>query len=461
MKHVFRKLVGSATITAIMGMSAVWMAPPSYADEITECADVTIIGARGTSEGQEQGAIAGFGDSLSVAAKVLHDEIKQQRITTTIKMVAVQYPASGPFESDIPWSSYALSVLNGRGDLQRTSEAIARKCPATTFVMMGYSQGAHVVHKATESFSQSVLDKLAYVWLLSDPSLEHKDIVDPALAFMVDESGVRYNSGILGVMRAVGLYIGNSDMLTPSPYRSELLGRVIEVCHSEDTICNHQDTYQTNFESPETEDEIAMSLAGVYGKHGSAYKDPSIHRLPTQIATPRIVDMAESEYVKVRQTFPIAVSRCQVITNQVQLLQDKSRNYNGDCQQGPAGMVVQGGTGRLVQVANTCLSDTQLSGPVYGNSATSSPPSNCQALLNSWADTISLGGVVSTYLPIYGNVTTSGTTEQYTLVAYREFVVLGWKLDGTSSLPNNFRNTSTSTALSCTGTCRGLIGYFR
>ncbi|MDP9884816.1 Flp pilus assembly protein TadG [Sinomonas atrocyanea] len=163
--------------------------------------------------------------------------------------------------------------------------------------------------------------------------------------------------------------------------------------------------------------------------------------------------------------FPLAFSVCQVqgmVGGAYQLLQDHGSGANPSCGYGPSGAVVPGGFGWLVQDPNQCGAtiDIALSegGSVPGNSG----PSNCDTILNQWATAIQAGQTAVVLLPVFTAVSGTGSSAIYTLAGFAAFKVLGWKFSGGTSLPSvyNNQNPNGSSALACTGNCRGIIGQF-
>ena len=160
--------------------------------------------------------------------------------------------------------------------------------------------------------------------------------------------------------------------------------------------------------------------------------------------------------------FPIAVSICQVRDQSgvMQLLQLHGNNANPDCNYGPSGQAVEGGFGGLAEDSPcSALIDTTTleSGSDVGNN----PPSNCQDLLNSWALDLSAGRKVTVLLPVFNQVTGTGSGAIYGIKTFAAFEVAGWKL-GTPGLPYTFRNRAPDVpvALECREPCRGIIGTF-
>lgn len=164
--------------------------------------------------------------------------------------------------------------------------------------------------------------------------------------------------------------------------------------------------------------------------------------------------------------FPLVYSICQVqgyIGGALQLLQDHGSGANPSCNYGPSGATVAGGFGWIVQDPGVCGGTINLAVSEAGSKSGNSAPGNCSATLQKWADTITAGRDVIVLLPVFDSVTGTGAGAVYHLLSFAAFKVAGWKFSGPdNTLTDSFRNTTpyVSSALSCTGNCRGIIGSF-
>lgn len=161
--------------------------------------------------------------------------------------------------------------------------------------------------------------------------------------------------------------------------------------------------------------------------------------------------------------FPLAFSICQVsgmVGGAPQLLQNHSANANADCPLGPAGKVVPGGYGWIVQSTGQCGGFVNLAINQSGSDTGNDGPSNCDAILTKWAAELAAGRPVTVLLPVYEDVSGTGSGASYDLVAFASFSVQGWAFSGADKLPMVYGNTSTDKSLECKGSCRGIIGKF-
>lgn len=161
--------------------------------------------------------------------------------------------------------------------------------------------------------------------------------------------------------------------------------------------------------------------------------------------------------------FPLAFSVCQVsgmVGGATQLLQNHSANANADCPLGPAGKTVQGGFGWIVQSTGQCGGLVNLAINQSGSDTGNDGPSNCDTILTKWAVELAAGRAITVLLPVYEDVSGTGSGASYDLLAFASFSVQGWSFSGADKLPLVYNNKSSDKALDCTGSCRGIIGKF-
>ncbi|MGV0111088.1 pilus assembly protein TadG-related protein [Arthrobacter sp. CP30] len=163
--------------------------------------------------------------------------------------------------------------------------------------------------------------------------------------------------------------------------------------------------------------------------------------------------------------FPLAFSICQVqgqVNGSLQLLQAHGDNANPDCNYGPSGAAVPGGFGWLTQSSGQCGAFVDIAVQLGGSDTGNDGPSNCNSVMNGWAADISAGRPVTLLLPVFDQVTGTGSGAQYHLVYFAAYEVKGWAFSGNNSLPKTFNTSVTngSVTKSCNGNCRGIIGSF-
>lgn len=160
--------------------------------------------------------------------------------------------------------------------------------------------------------------------------------------------------------------------------------------------------------------------------------------------------------------FPLAFSICQVsgmVGGAVQLVQNHTANANTDCALGPAGKTVPGGFAWVVQSSGQCGALVDLVVNQSGSDTGNNGPSNCNAVLAGWAAKLATSREVVVLLPVYEDVSGTGSGASYDLLAFAAFSVTGWKFTGVDQLPLVYNNTP-ATGPQCKGDCRGIIGKF-
>lgn len=136
------------------------------------CSDVAVIGSRGSGESWNSGAVPGFGRTLSAQYARVRAEVPRATFTAH----ANPYPAvaidtvKGIRSLLLSRAGYYYdSVRQGAAAATGLVEHIARECPRTRIVLMGYSQGAHVSGLALQRLSTSTSSHVAAVINFGDP----------------------------------------------------------------------------------------------------------------------------------------------------------------------------------------------------------------------------------------------------------------------------------------------------
>lgn len=102
----------------------------------TRCAGATIVAIPGSNE---TNAAAGMGTAVkSVLVNVTNYILENS--DRSIRVHYIGYPAKLP---GLNWR-YAKSKNDGYGAIFKTMQYYERQCPGTQFILIGYSQGAHI-----------------------------------------------------------------------------------------------------------------------------------------------------------------------------------------------------------------------------------------------------------------------------------------------------------------------------
>lgn len=210
------------------------------------CADVSVIGARGSGQ-------VGYGSQVGdVVAGIVSDA---ERIGLSVDDTPLDYPAislADSFGLALFTGEYDRSVETGVTALTGELDRIRADCPSSRIVLIGYSQGAQVIKQTMAS--RPPIDRIESVVLLGDPT---RDIVQSGLTRLGDLAIV--NPGSLGALTI-------ADHIRPVS---------IDVCAVADSICSgaginfqgHIDGYTETYESvapllaPRL-DELALRFQG-------------------------------------------------------------------------------------------------------------------------------------------------------------------------------------------------------
>lgn len=146
----------------------------------SRCAFSTLIGVRGTDEPAGSGsanggrtyASGGLGDAVDSIANYARSDKN-----LPIYVEALNYPATA---YQAPFTTYINSVNVGVARLAAEVENLASSCPSTNILLVGYSQGAHVISNmlsgsnppafTTVSLSPGARAHIKAVVLLASPS---------------------------------------------------------------------------------------------------------------------------------------------------------------------------------------------------------------------------------------------------------------------------------------------------
>ena len=118
-------ILATGTVVSSLVLSAVVASPAHAVPSSGGCAQVSIITARASTEN------AGEGITGALVTQVVNAS------TQTVSRAAVSYPAT--------LNNYNNSSLQGINALKTQLTNLVNSCPNTKVVLMGYSQGAHVV----------------------------------------------------------------------------------------------------------------------------------------------------------------------------------------------------------------------------------------------------------------------------------------------------------------------------
>ena len=237
-----------AMLAALSACSSASTAPPpAQARLVTDrCADLIVLGLRG--QGQSARAADGVGAEVQASTRALVEHLDGGE---RVRLEAIRYPA----DAAPSMAAFDRDVEAGRVELLARHAELGSSCPRSKFVLIGYSEGADVVHRAVASMSAKQASNLAVVAVLGDPLRIQTDRV----------STETYGSGHLD---------GRGSLNGGPRWGSDVRDRVITFCHADDNVCNApvsgrrggiSPVHRTFYENPASARMTAERMARVIG----------------------------------------------------------------------------------------------------------------------------------------------------------------------------------------------------
>jgi hypothetical protein len=191
-------VLAGAAVALGGGTAVVLGAPAAPAAELPAgCAEIEAIAVRATTEPQGGGIVAG------PLAEALQDEPGR-----TVRTHDLVYPAT---------FAYLRSKREGVDALRARLAQTAAACPATRFVLIGYSQGADVIGDTLASGDVPAADRVGAVVLFGDPAFNSREPFATG-SFRVGTDGI--------LARPSGALDGFAD-------------RIVSFCNRDDERCQH------------------------------------------------------------------------------------------------------------------------------------------------------------------------------------------------------------------------------
>jgi len=197
-----------------------------------------------------------------------------QRDGRTITAEAVEYPAVAvPADGDLlGWGGFMNSVDAGAAALGAQYASFAQRCPATTVVLAGYSQGAMVVHRNLQALADS--PNVAAALLIADGDrLPDDNVISMGSVTAVPGKGK-------GVAQ-------DWPILAHAPAKLPLAigSRTISVCDLGDAVCDYDaDAEEVTPAAVAIHTSYARSTSGGYDWTTPVYQllgpSPTAHQVP-------------------------------------------------------------------------------------------------------------------------------------------------------------------------------------
>lgn len=126
---------------------------------------------------------------------------------------------------------------------------------------------------------------------------------------------------------------------------------------------------------------------------------------------------------------------------------------------GPSGLEIPGGFGWLLPDAGTCAANVTVGEFATGDPGTSIPGGGggaCTALLDQWKQDLQNGLTVTVYLPIFNDVSGTGSGGAFLIEKFAAFEITGWNFPAGGKYPEG------ANKVSCPGPgdCKAIRGTF-
>ncbi|MET0929283.1 MAG: cutinase family protein [Aeromicrobium sp.] len=134
------------------------------------CADVVVLGVRGSGQAADQNL--GVGKEVLRTVTDLARRV-ERRDGTSMRLDAVRYDASGTATG----STYFEHVSAGARLLGRQARDLVAQCPGSRLAVVGFSQGADVVHEFADDVRPALARRIALVGMIADPRRNPADSI--------------------------------------------------------------------------------------------------------------------------------------------------------------------------------------------------------------------------------------------------------------------------------------------
>lgn len=157
-------------LALLAGCSTGSAAAPGAARGTTnqDCADLVVIGARGSTQDPDRNHGVGTEVRRTVDALVRRLD---RRSDLSVRVTPIRYDAAGT----TTLTAYLRHTAAGARQMTARLRSEARACPDSRFALIGFSQGAQVVHGAATRMPASLARRVALVAMIADPRTNPAD----------------------------------------------------------------------------------------------------------------------------------------------------------------------------------------------------------------------------------------------------------------------------------------------
>lgn len=221
-----------------------------HATTSQECADLVVIGARGST--QDPDLNAGVGTEVRRTTEELVRAL-HERSDHDVHVEAIRYDAA----QASTLAAYQAHTAQGSRMMTSRLRALASECAGSRFALVGFSQGAQVVHGAASSMPSPLARRVVLVAMIADP---HNDPSDPITRWSYADEPTS----------------GRGRLGPGPPIDTDLRAVAISLCVDGDEVCNDRgapggppsSTHKRFYEKPGAVRATADQLDAVLRRSG-------------------------------------------------------------------------------------------------------------------------------------------------------------------------------------------------
>lgn len=208
-------LLVALVLVAPMSPGAPPAAEATARESTARCADLVVLGVRASGQ-RFTSSSRGMGPEVHAAVR---NAVGRLRGDHAVRLAGLDYPAT---PTSAGTAAYLASVRDGTARLGKRLVRLLASCRRTRVALVGFSQGAHVVHGtlATVPLSAARARRVVAVGLIADPTYNRRSTHAHQVRYGVTAPRV---DGLLGPGRSL-----------PEP----LARRTIDFCHPDDLVCS-------------------------------------------------------------------------------------------------------------------------------------------------------------------------------------------------------------------------------
>ena len=192
------------------------------------CPDAAVIGVAGSGQRDDE---LGVGPQVASAVSSFTAQLTEQSSSdVTVGFTALDYPAPSVVEGGLfgfLGNSIFDSIDEGRDLLVESIRSVVAGCDGTTIYLIGYSQGASVVHAAVMELDEPLRAGIGGVAVLANPN---RDADDPNTQHFTTE--------LPGDQAASATPHTRDGVLEPMATPDWLAGTFYSACARRDAVCN-------------------------------------------------------------------------------------------------------------------------------------------------------------------------------------------------------------------------------